>query len=297
LSTSQISNIVQDAGGNVIAGVPVIIDLIPGPAFRMTDGNELDSTVETKTDVTGKWLLALEQSGNIDPLSAYYRVREMIPKIKGGARTWFFRVPNNNALLHDCLITPSVANALIRPSVVTSSTRPSSPYIGQMIFESDTGKVLYYYGSTLGWLPNWYVPWGEVANTTMLASFSTSSTTMVEVTGISNTALFTAINGRRYLTTFNGWVQLSGAAATINLSLRKADGVTSYRDTTLLFGTQVSWTETHYSESRDAEAGVVGRRLFLSVTSGGTAAISANSVHPAMISVYDVGPSANPVIT
>jgi hypothetical protein len=296
LSTSQISNVVQDAGGNIIAGVPVIIDLIPGPAFRMTDGNELDSTVETKTDVTGKWLLALEQSGNIDPLSSYYRVREMIPKIKGGARTWFFRVPNNNALLHDCLITPSVANALIRPSVVTSSTRPSSPYIGQMIFESDTGKVLYYYGSTLGWQSNWYVPWGEVATMSTTAPFTTSSTTMVDVTGLSNTALFTAINGRRYLTTVNFEANLTTAAATVNFSLRKADGVTVYNTATILMGLNTSWYEMCYFESRDTESGLVGRRLMMSTTAG-TAGLYLSATKPGIVTVYDVGPSASPVIT
>lgn len=39
------------------------------------------------------------------------------------------------------------------PNVVTSTTRPPNPVIGDRIFETDTGNVLYYYGPVLSWLP------------------------------------------------------------------------------------------------------------------------------------------------
>lgn len=38
--------------------------------------------------------------------------------------------------------------------VVTSTTRPPNPMVGDRIFETDTGSVLYWYGPDYKWLPN-----------------------------------------------------------------------------------------------------------------------------------------------
>ena len=45
--------------------------------------------------------------------------------------------------------------------VCTSATRPASPYEGQMIYETDTDKVLVWNGT--GWYPNWNTAWGLIA--------------------------------------------------------------------------------------------------------------------------------------
>ena len=39
------------------------------------------------------------------------------------------------------------ASSVIKPGVVTSSTRPSSPFVGQLIFETDTNRLAVYNGS------------------------------------------------------------------------------------------------------------------------------------------------------
>jgi hypothetical protein len=39
------------------------------------------------------------------------------------------------------------ASSAIKPGVVTSSTRPSAPYVGQLIFETDTNRLAVYNGS------------------------------------------------------------------------------------------------------------------------------------------------------
>ena len=41
----------------------------------------------------------------------------------------------------------SGASSIIKPGVVTSSTRPSSPFAGQLIFETDTNRLAAYNGS------------------------------------------------------------------------------------------------------------------------------------------------------
>lgn len=60
--------------------------------------------------------------------------------------------------------------AAAKPVVIcTSSTRPSSPVNGQMIFETDTGKVLVYYSTPAQWRQPWNLPWG-VAGATSYAT-------------------------------------------------------------------------------------------------------------------------------
>jgi hypothetical protein len=39
------------------------------------------------------------------------------------------------------------ASSVIKPGVVTSSTRPSSPFVGQLIYETDTARLVAYNGS------------------------------------------------------------------------------------------------------------------------------------------------------
>ena len=39
------------------------------------------------------------------------------------------------------------SSSVIKPGVVTSSTRPSSPFVGQLIYETDTARLAAYNGS------------------------------------------------------------------------------------------------------------------------------------------------------
>jgi hypothetical protein len=65
------------------------------------------------------------------------------------------------------------ASSIIKPGVCTSSTRPASPYEGQMIYETDTDKVLLWDGST--WTPSTGVLPNIVESTTT-NSLTTTST-------------------------------------------------------------------------------------------------------------------------
>lgn len=65
--------------------------------------------------------------------------------------------------------------------VCTSGTRPSSPAVGQKIYETDTGKELMYYGATTGWQRTWGDPWGvlNVATTTAASASIAGTETVV----------------------------------------------------------------------------------------------------------------------
>lgn len=85
------------------------------------------------------------------------------------------------------------ASSVIRPGVCTSTTRPSSPFDGQMIYETDTDRVLVYDGSA--WYPPENTSWGRVAMATSTTS-QTGVSTVTDITGMSVT--FTAVSGRQY---------------------------------------------------------------------------------------------------
>lgn len=103
----------------------------------------------------------------------------------------------------------NVSNGL-RPGVCTSTTRPSSPYEGQTIYETDTDNVLVWNGST------WYAPWNTAWG--IVAQVVNSSSTSVSITSSSTTMLtapsFTAVANRRYLITAS-WTFYAGSAAQV----------------------------------------------------------------------------------
>lgn len=75
------------------------------------------------------------------------------------------------------------ASSVIKPGVCTSSTRPTVPYTGQLVYETDTDKVASWNGSA--WV---YTATGavvQIKNTTKDDAFTSSSTTFVDVTGLS----------------------------------------------------------------------------------------------------------------
>ena len=85
------------------------------------------------------------------------------------------------------------AQSIVKPGVCTSSTRPASPFEGQMIYETDTDKTLVWNGTA--WYANWNSAWGKVAyasSTTAQSGVSTAA----DITGTSVT--FTAVSGRHY---------------------------------------------------------------------------------------------------
>ena len=75
------------------------------------------------------------------------------------------------------------ASSVIRPGVCTSTTRPSVPYEGQLIYETDTDRVAAYNGSA--WV---YTATGavlQIKSTIKTDTFSMSSSTPADVTGLS----------------------------------------------------------------------------------------------------------------
>lgn len=99
------------------------------------------------------------------------------------------------------------ASSAIRPGVVTSSTRPSVPFDGQLIYETDTDKLLVYNGSS--WATAGIS--GNIQTVTKTDSFSTTSTSFVDITGLSVSITPTS-SASRILVLFS----LAGSGSTTN---------------------------------------------------------------------------------
>ena len=81
------------------------------------------------------------------------------------------------------------SSSLSKPGVCTSSTRPATPYEGQMIYETDTDKVLVWNGSAWKQVPTAATAGAvlQVVSTTKTTVFTMSSATFATVTGLTAT--------------------------------------------------------------------------------------------------------------
>jgi hypothetical protein len=111
-------------------------------------------------------------------------------------------------------------------TVCTSSTHPSSPSVGDSLFETDTGKFLQYQSATTGWTPPWNSDFGNMGSGSTPTTQS-GITTIADLTSL--TVTFTAIANRRYKVTGN--LHLSNTTATDGCVLTLADGSNAVKNT------------------------------------------------------------------
>lgn len=78
----------------------------------------------------------------------------------------------------------SGASSVIKPGVVTSSTRPSSPFVGQLIYDTTISQTLAWNGSA--WIGA-AGKVGQVVSTTKTDTYTMSSQTYTTVTGLTAT--------------------------------------------------------------------------------------------------------------
>ena len=106
------------------------------------------------------------------------------------------------------------SSSLSKPGVCTSSTRPATPYEGQMIYETDTDKVLVYNGTA------WVIPNSPAQNPTGL-EYITQATMSTTSTEIDNC----------FTSTFQNYqvvVNITSATTNANITMQlRAGGVSS----------------------------------------------------------------------
>lgn len=106
MATSTISNTVTGPTGTVVSGARVVARLMPSAGFRVDTFSEVARVVETVTNGSGAWSLALERNTNITPASTYYQITELIPNSSGGPRVWNISVGASNQTVLAALVDP-----------------------------------------------------------------------------------------------------------------------------------------------------------------------------------------------
>ena len=175
------------------------------------------------------------------------------------------------------------AQSIIKPGVCTSSTRPAVPFEGQMIYETDTDKVLVYNGTA--WYANWNMPWGFVGRSTIGTSVGTT-TTQTDM-GLSIT--FTAIANRYYKYSFFAYAANATAAATLNLYVTDSANATKYVTNTYVVTSQYNSVSLMYTTTETA--GSTTRKIRASLSNNTGTLYADASIAPATFLIEDIGPA------
>lgn len=181
------------------------------------------------------------------------------------------------------------ANARQTFTVCTSATRPSSPVKGDVIFETDTGDLLTYYGVTTGWNPPWNQPWGYITHSVKIANQAGITT----VTDISDMSISVPqILNRRYKYTINGEMFSTVADGAFIFALTGSDNAQIKRDTGFPETTSSS-LEITYIETASSTATVTRKLRLVRASGTGSYTFGAGSDNPALILCEDIGPSGD----
>ena len=184
------------------------------------------------------------------------------------------------------------AAALGAITVCKSTTRPSSPYVGQEIYETDTARKLVYAGPTSGWNPPWNIGWGRIASTKITAVVGGYTGTVVDVTGLSVSAGYVA--GRRYRIQLQSEVSASVVADVGVMQITDGSNVQIGRAVQYFSHGGANTLRILHEESSVATATVTRKARYSRVIGTGTHQIEASATSPAWLIVEDIGPSSNP---
>jgi hypothetical protein len=178
------------------------------------------------------------------------------------------------------------ASRLIQPGVCTSATRPDSPFEGQVIYETDTDKVLVWNGSA--WYQTWNQPWGNLGYVSLTSGVIISGIT--SVTDITNaTITFTAVANRKYRASWHGYCNTTASYATTNVMLY--EGTTLLQQSTSTAGTATIGSFNGGQYIGTHAAGSVTWKLRLQLQAGtGTCSAEGGSTYPFTFSIDDIGP-------
>lgn len=184
------------------------------------------------------------------------------------------------------------ASALGGVEVCTSTRRPASPNVGEMIYETDTGKNLVYYGATTGWQPPWGQPWGVVGHFSTSTTYSRNSNTTAEINTAFRLSVSTFAN-RRLLLTFRANLQNVDAGGTIDFynNTTAATLGRAFQDNDVLGTKQCDGSLV--IDSSASTTVYTMRWASVLVTFGVVGTISTTTASPTQFTIEDIGPATS----
>lgn len=171
---------------------------------------------------------------------------------------------------------------------------PLDPFVGMGVIQETTGKQLFWYGNSLGWLPDWSTEWGEVASVNWVpGTFTTGNSNLWEDI-VGAYVVYTAILGRRYLAIYECQAQCAVGAGDCPISI--TDGLNNILNERMIKGGTTTSNKYMKVVARSAgnESGACVRKARIQQPSGGS---SQPNAALSQLQVYDIGAAAPPVIT
>jgi hypothetical protein len=136
------------------------------------------------------------------------------------------------------------ASSAIKPGVVTSSTRPSAPYVGQLIFETDTNRLSVWNGSSWIYMVDADTPPGLELVKAQTIGTAVSS---VEVTGAFSSTY------ENYRITMNG-----GSSSVADINVNMVLGSTSTGYYSVRSGWRYAGTALNFVDANNGSQWLVG---------------------------------------
>lgn len=191
------------------------------------------------------------------------------------------------------VLTASDVNTYLAKQAVvvcTSTTRPSSPPEGMVIYETDTDKLLSYTTSTTGWVPPWNMPWGTLAAVSTTTATTSIGTSLTLLGGLTSTLTPTA-NRRLKISWLANMSTADTAARAKAVALTDGSG-TQLQSWYVSTDANLSYTGqgVHYMNSTGSSMTWQVRANI----SANTCATNFTSTSPGILVVEDIGPNGAP---
>ena len=186
----------------------------------------------------------------------------------------------------------SIATAAGGTIICNSTTRPATPNRGTIIFETDTGNTLSYYGATTGWRQPWGDPWGYVTSATITAN-STAVSALTDVTGLSVSASY--VLNRRYKLSWVGEAFCSVGDGAYVLYITNSGGTVIARNTALGVSCAAGSASGFVTviETATSTAATTRKVQIAKISGTGTVLVGAGTTFPSILLVEDIGPATS----
>ena len=184
MATSAITNTLTDALGTALAGIRVVARLIPTPAFRTATAVEISPLTETETDASGNWSLALEETAGITPANSRYEIIEYVP---GEPLIHQIQVGASNQSLYAALVAPppAVTAATYLTQAIGDARYQELGALGGTAVDVDHSAASNGVSLAAARADHKHALANQVEVTHKTSIFSTTSTSFVDVTGLS----------------------------------------------------------------------------------------------------------------
>lgn len=180
--------------------------------------------------------------------------------------------------------------------ICTSSTRPTSPFQGMRIYETDTYKTLVYTTATTGWQLPWGEAWGSVADVSYGASNQViAPSTFVDLTGVSVAANVVGNRWYEVMASGHAYQSTTGGVCAFQVATSVATTGTFGCRSDFFFAALTTQADVHIlGKVKFAASGSVTFKVQGAALTGGGMTIYNNIGNFAMW-IKDIGPAGNPV--